>query len=156
MRADEGLSVGEVAARSGVAVSALHFYERKGLLTSTRTAGNQRRYPRHVLRRLALVRVAQRVGVPLAQVAEAFATLPADRAPSREDWERLSRAWRAELDERIAAMQRLRDDVTGCIGCGCLSLRSCRVVNPGDAERSRGPGSRLLRGRAEEGEAASA
>ena len=146
MLPQDGLSVGEVAARSGVAVSALHYYERRGLISSTRTAGNQRRYPRSVLRRLALLRVAQRLGLPLARVAEAFATLPADRPPSRRDWERLSREWRADLDERIAALQRLRDDVTGCIGCGCLSLRTCRVVNPGDASAARGAGSDLLRG----------
>ncbi|PPK93816.1 MerR family redox-sensitive transcriptional activator SoxR [Kineococcus xinjiangensis] len=146
MREDDGLSVGEVSARSGVAVSALHYYERRGLITSTRTVGNQRRYPRHVLRRLALLRVAQRLGLPLARVADAFATLPADRAPSRRDWERLSREWRADLDERIAALERLRDDVTGCIGCGCLSMRTCRVMNPADAAAGRGPGSSLLRG----------
>ncbi|MCA5894681.1 redox-sensitive transcriptional activator SoxR [Isoptericola sp. NEAU-Y5] len=138
------LSVGEVAARSGVSVSALHFYERQGLITSRRTAGNQRRYRRDVLRRVAFVRVSQRVGVPLARIAEALSTLPDDRAPSVRDWERLSRTWRTELDARIAQLQRLRDDLTDCIGCGCLSLSRCVLANPRDEMGEEGPGPRRL------------
>ncbi|MGC0252247.1 redox-sensitive transcriptional activator SoxR [Pseudactinotalea sp. Z1748] len=138
------LSIGELAARSGVAASALHFYERKGLITSTRTAGNQRRYRRDTLRRVALIRIAQRVGIPLAQVREALAELPAGRTPTRADWQRLSGRWRAELDERIHQLQQLRDDFTECIGCGCLSLDRCGLANPEDAYGRRGPGPRRL------------
>jgi MerR family redox-sensitive transcriptional activator SoxR len=138
------LSVGEVAARSGVAVSALHFYERRGLIASRRTSGNQRRYRRDVLRRVSFIRVSQRVGIPLARIAEALDTLPADRAPNVRDWERLSTAWRTDLDARIAQLERLRDDLTDCIGCGCLSLRRCVLVNPHDALGEEGPGPRTL------------
>ncbi len=119
---EQELSVGDVARRSGVAVSALHFYERKGLISSLRTAGNQRRYARDVLRRLAVIRVAQRVGMPLEAVARAFETLPQGRAPTKADWARLSARWQQELEERIHMLQLLRDELTGCIGCGCLSL----------------------------------
>lgn len=138
------LSVGELAARSGVAASALHFYERKGLITSTRTAGNQRRYRRDTLRRVALIRIAQRVGIPLAQVREALDELPAGRTPTRADWQRLSERWRAELDERIHHLQQLRDDFTDCIGCGCLSIDRCGLANPEDIHGRRGPGPRRL------------
>lgn len=139
------LSVGELAARSGVAASALHFYERKGLITSTRTAGNQRRYRRDTLRRVALIRIAQRVGIPLAQVREALDTLPQGRTPSRADWQRLSARWQTELDDRIHQLQQLRDDFTDCIGCGCLSLERCGLANPEDRYGRRGPGpGRLL------------
>ncbi|GAA1736436.1 redox-sensitive transcriptional activator SoxR [Isoptericola hypogeus] len=138
------LSVGEVAARSGVSVSALHFYERQGLITSRRTPGNQRRYRRDVLRRVAFVRVSQRVGIPLARIAEALATLPEDRAPNVRDWERLSRAWRTDLDVRITQLQRLRDDLTDCIGCGCLSLSRCVLANTHDELGRAGPGPRRL------------
>ncbi|MCW4472122.1 redox-sensitive transcriptional activator SoxR [Xanthomonas sp. H13-6] len=134
------MSVGEVARRSGVAVSALHFYEKKGLIRSLRTAGNQRRYGRDVLRRLAVIRVAQRVGVPLEAVLRAFGTLPEQRTPTRADWARLSAAWRRELDERIVQLQLLRDQLTDCIGCGCLSLQRCRLSNPGDALGELGDG----------------
>jgi MerR family redox-sensitive transcriptional activator SoxR len=134
------LGVGEVAQRSGVAVSALHFYEREGLIRSRRTAGNQRRYDRDVLRRLAVIRVAQRVGVPLASVRHAFAALPDARTPTRADWARMSALWREELDARIRDLQRLRDQLTGCIGCGCLSLRRCRLRNPDDALGGQGDG----------------
>ena len=141
---DAVLSVGEVARRTGVSVSTLHFYERQGLIASARTAGNQRRYPRDVLRRVSFVRMAQRVGVPLASVAAALATLPDGRTPTREDWARLSAGWRAELDERIAALTRLRDGLDDCIGCGCLSLDRCGLANPDDALAEQGPGPRRL------------
>ncbi|WP_018330462.1 redox-sensitive transcriptional activator SoxR [Actinomycetospora chiangmaiensis] len=139
------LSVGEVAQRSGVAVSALHFYEREGLISSRRTAGNQRRFRRDVLRRIAFIRIAQRVGVPLAEVRAALDELPDSRTPTRADWERLSASWRAELDERIRRLEQLRDDFAGCIGCGCLSLDRCQLVNPGDTMGAAGPGPRVLR-----------
>lgn len=139
------LSVGEVAERSGVAVSALHFYEREGLISSRRTAGNQRRFRRDVLRRIAFIRIAQRVGVPLAEVRTALDELPDSRTPTRADWERLSASWRAELDERIRRLEQLRDDFTGCIGCGCLSIDRCQLVNPGDTLGAAGPGPRVLR-----------
>lgn len=136
------LSVGDVSARSGVAVSALHFYEREGLIASERTAGNQRRYRRDVLRRVAFIRVSQRVGVPLADIRAALDSLPAGRTPTKKDWARLSRLWRDELDERIRSLERLRDDLTGCMGCGCLSLRTCALQNPGDTLAAEGPGAR--------------
>ncbi|GAA2091927.1 redox-sensitive transcriptional activator SoxR [Aeromicrobium tamlense] len=138
------LTPSQVAERAGVAVSALHFYEREGLITSTRTAGNQRRYTRDVLRRIAFIRTSQRVGISLAEIREALASLPTDHAPSKADWSRLSRRWRRSLDERIARLERLRDDLDGCIGCGCLSLRTCRLRNPDDALASDGAGPRLL------------
>ncbi len=134
------LGVGEVAKRSGLAVSALHFYEREGLIRSVRTAGNQRRYGRDVLRRLAVIRVAQRVGVPLASVRRAFAALPDARTPTRADWTRMSVLWREELDARILDLQRLRDQLADCIGCGCLSLRRCRLRNPDDTLGGQGDG----------------
>jgi MerR family redox-sensitive transcriptional activator SoxR len=138
------LGVGEVARRSGVAVTALHFYESKGLIRSTRSGGNQRRYPRAVLRRLAVIRVAQRVGMPLDAIAQALAELPAERAPTAADWRRLSAAWRGELDARIAQLQALRDQLSDCIGCGCLSLRRCRLRNPDDTLAARGAGAQRL------------
>ncbi|GAB3167059.1 redox-sensitive transcriptional activator SoxR [Myceligenerans halotolerans] len=138
------LTVGEVARRSGVAVSALHFYERQGLITSRRTRGNQRRYRRDVLRRVAFIRTSRRVGIPLARIGEALATLPADRAPNKKDWARLSRAWREDLDARIEQMERLRDTLTDCIGCGCLSLRTCGLNNPHDELSDTGTGPRRL------------
>ena len=138
------LSVGEVARRSGVAVSTLHFYESKGLIKSWRNAGNQRRYPRQILRLVAIIKVAQRLGIPLATIHEAFAALPKGRPATTEDWNKLSIKWRAELDERIGKLTRLRDQLTGCIGCGCLSLGACPLVNPGDKLAQQGPGPRLL------------
>lgn len=138
------LSVGEVARRSGVAVSTLHFYEAKGLISSGRTQGNQRRYARDVLRRVAFVRVAQRVGIALADIEAALATLPATAAPSRADWERLSSAWRDELDERMAQLKKLRDTLDDCIGCGCLSIDRCRLRNPLDKLAAQGPGPQRL------------
>jgi MerR family redox-sensitive transcriptional activator SoxR len=140
------LTIGELAERSGVATSALRFYEDKGLIASQRTSGNQRRYNRAMLRRVALIRAAQRVGVPLRDVAEALASLPYDRTPSKNDWERLSRRWRSQLDEQIDALVELRDDLTGCIGCGCLSLRTCSLFNPDDAAAKLGSGPRYLLG----------
>jgi MerR family redox-sensitive transcriptional activator SoxR len=140
------LTVGQLAARSGVAVSALHFYESKGLIRSRRTSGNQRRYTRDTLRRVAFVRAAQRVGIPLATIREALAELPEERTPTREDWARLSRAWRAELEERIKQLNRLRDHLTDCIGCGCLSLDTCVLSNPDDVFGERHAGSRLTVG----------
>ncbi|UYB53537.1 redox-sensitive transcriptional activator SoxR [Xanthomonas sp. AM6] len=136
----EELSVGQVAQRSGVAVSALHFYEKKGLIRSLRTAGNQRRYARDVLRRLAVIRVAQRVGMPLESIKAAFAQLPDARTPTRAEWARMSAAWRQELDARILQLTQLRHQLTDCIGCGCLSLRRCRLSNPADALGAQGNG----------------
>ncbi len=141
---DPVLAVGDVARRSGVAVSALHFYERQGLIRSVRSAGNQRRYPRSVLRTVAVIRIAQRVGIPLKLVGEALATLPDGRAPTLADWRRLSAAWRGELDARIAELQQLRNQLSDCIGCGCLSLKRCRLRNPGDVLASDGAGPRRL------------
>src|ERR1044072_700365 len=136
------LTVGQLAARSGAAVSALHFDESKGLISSRRTTGNQRRYGRDALRRVAFVRAAQRVGIPLATIREALAELPEERTPTREDWARLSEAWRSELDERIKQLNRLRDHLTDCIGCGCLSLEGCVLSNPDDVFGERQSGSR--------------
>ncbi|WP_432720820.1 redox-sensitive transcriptional activator SoxR [Jeongeupia wiesaeckerbachi] len=138
------LSVGEVARRSGVSVSALHFYESKGLISSNRTQGNQRRYARDVLRRVAIIRVAQRVGIALADIEVALATLPATAAPGRADWERMSAGWRADLDARIAQLQKLRDSLDDCIGCGCLSIDRCRLRNPLDELASKGAGPQRL------------
>jgi MerR family redox-sensitive transcriptional activator SoxR len=138
------LSVGEVAKRSGVAESTLHYYETKGLIRSLRTEGNQRRYPRGVLRRVAVIKVAQRTGIPLASIQAALARLPQGRAPTAEDWADLSRAWRAELDERIRRLSQLRDQMDDCIGCGCLSLKTCPLRNPQDALGEQGSGPRLL------------
>lgn len=134
------LSVGEVARRSGAAVSALHFYERKGLIHSQRTAGNQRRFQSDVLRRLALIQAAQRVGMPLQAVAERLAELPEGRAPTKADWAKMSARWRKELDERIATLQFMRDQLSDCIGCGCLSLKRCGLLNPQDVLGQRGEG----------------
>lgn len=136
------LTVGELATRSGVAVSALHFYESKGLIRSHRTAGNQRRYARDALRRVAFIRAAQRVGIPLAMVRDALARLPEERTPTRADWAALSATWRAELNARIEQLTTLRDSLNDCIGCGCLSLRRCWLINPGDIAASGGPGAR--------------
>jgi len=138
------LSVGEVAARSGVAVSAIHFYEAKGLIRSRRNRGNQRRYPRGILRLVAVIKVAQRIGMPLATIRDALATLPRGRTPTAADWRRLSAVWRTGLEERIERMIRLRDSLTGCIGCGCLSLKVCPLRNPLDRLNEEGPGPRLL------------
>lgn len=138
------LSVGELSARSGVAVSALHFYERQKLISSRRTTGNQRRYRRDTLRRVALIRVAQRVGIPLADIGAALSGLPDGRTPNRQDWIRLSKRWRTELDERIHHLMQLRDEFTDCIGCGCLSLDRCVLANPYDQLAAQGAGPRRL------------
>jgi MerR family redox-sensitive transcriptional activator SoxR len=138
------LTVGQVAARSGVAVSALHFYEAQGLISSRRTAGNQRRFPREVIRRVAFIRASQAVGIPLSRIKASLDQLPDRRTPTRRDWERLSEAWRSELDDQISRLQRLRDNLSGCIGCGCLSLDLCKLMNPGDILGRQGPGPRKL------------
>jgi MerR family redox-sensitive transcriptional activator SoxR len=138
------LTVGQLSARSGVAVSALHFYEAQGLIHARRTAGNQRRYERETLRRVAFIRASQRVGIPLARIKGALQKLPAGRTPTPRDWARLSAAWRDDLDNRIGQLQHLRDRLTGCIGCGCLSLTTCRLANPDDVLGSEGPGARNL------------
>ncbi|QIS22763.1 redox-sensitive transcriptional activator SoxR [Nocardia terpenica] len=138
------LTPGQLSERSGVAVSALHFYEREGLITSRRTSGNQRRYPRETLRRVAFIRISQRVGIPLSEIRKALDTLPEGRTPNRKDWERLSVIWREDLEQRIEQLTRLRDSLTGCIGCGCLSLASCRIINWHDKLGDDGPGARVL------------
>lgn len=138
------LPIGEIAARSGFATSALRYYEREGLISATRSPGGQRRYERGVLRRLAFVRAAQSVGLSLEEVRTALATLPDGRTPTRADWDRLSRSWRRRLDEQIAGLEALRDGLTSCIGCGCLSLRRCALSNPGDGAARRGPGAQYL------------
>jgi MerR family transcriptional regulator, redox-sensitive transcriptional activator SoxR len=137
---DHELAPGELAERSGVAISALHFYEREGLISSRRTSGNQRRYSRETLRRVAFIRMSQRLGIPLARIRDALASLPTDRVPTRKDWARLSAGWRQDLDDRIVHLERLRDNLADCIGCGCLSLRSCTLSNPGDVLAGQGPG----------------
>ncbi len=140
------LSIGEVAERTGVAPSALRFYETEGVISSTRTAGGQRRYPRGVLRRVAFVRVAQRVGLSLDEIRDALSALPSSRTPTKADWARLSASWRPRLDEQIAVLERLRDELSSCIGCGCLSLRECSLYNPSDRAAVNGPGPRYLIG----------
>lgn len=141
------LTAGEVARRSAVPVSTLHFYESKELITSERSAGNQRRYARDVLRRIAFIRAAQQVGITLADIRSALDTLPANRSPNREDWQRLSAIWRDDLDARIAHLRQLRDTLDGCIACGCLSLESCRLRNPLDRMAANGTGPQRLWGR---------
>jgi MerR family redox-sensitive transcriptional activator SoxR len=138
------LSVGEVAERSGIAVSTLHFYETKGLIHSQRNRGNQRRYPRSILRRVAVIKVAQRTGIPLSEIADALSVLPHDRPLTVQDWRKLSETWRRQLDDRIARLTKLRNQLDGCIGCGCLSMRECPLRNPLDALAAEGPGPRLL------------
>jgi MerR family redox-sensitive transcriptional activator SoxR len=144
-RLAEHLSIGQVAERSGVPHTALRFYEEKGLIGSERSAGNQRRYARSVLRRIAFIRAAQRVGLSLEDISSALSTLPVDHAPTKADWARVSRDWQYELDARIDALQRLRDRLTGCVGCGCLSLRSCGLYNNDDELSRFGPGAGKLR-----------
>jgi MerR family transcriptional regulator, redox-sensitive transcriptional activator SoxR len=138
------LSIGEVAARSGVAISALRFYESKGLIRSMRSAGNQRRFPRQVLRRVAVIKVAQSLGIPLKAIQDAFGRLPEGRPPTAADWNKMSARWRAVLDDRIARLSRLRDQLDTCIGCGCLSLKDCPLRNPLDRLSERGTGAQLL------------
>jgi MerR family redox-sensitive transcriptional activator SoxR len=134
------ITIGELSTRSGVAPSALRFYEQLGLITADRTSGNQRRYRRHMLRRVAFIRAAQRVGLSLDEIAAALTSLPEGRTPTKADWERVSRSWTARLDEQIADLERLKTKLTGCIGCGCLSLRTCVLSNPDDEQGAAGPG----------------
>jgi MerR family transcriptional regulator, redox-sensitive transcriptional activator SoxR len=144
--AEEYLTIGETAARSGLAASALRFYEDRQLITSTRTEGNQRRYRRDILRRLAFIQAAQRVGLSLDDIRGALATLPEHRAPTARQWERLASTWKPLLDERIRLLESLRDDLNACIGCGCLSLEICRMFNPADEASATGAGPRYLPG----------
>ena len=139
------LSIGELSERSGVSQSALRFYERQGLISARRTDGNQRRFPSVTLRRVALVQAGKTAGIPLDRIREALDALPDGKQPTKRDWERLSNAWRAELDERIATLQSIRDRLTTCIGCGCLSLKTCGLLNPGDEAASLGGGAHYLR-----------
>ena len=143
---DDLLSIGEVAERCGIATSALRFYERQGLIRSARSAGNQRRFHRDELRRIAFIKVAQQVGLSLEEIAEALDLLPTERSPNKHDWERLSRAWRDRLDHQLALLQGLRDELDSCIGCGCLSLRACRLYNPDVRAAELGSGPRYLLG----------
>lgn len=138
------LTVGQLAARSGVAVTALHFYESKGLISSQRNAGNQRRYPRDMLRRVALIKVAQKLGIPLASIHAALQTLPQGRTPTAADWNKLSAQWKTDLDDRINRLTALRDQLTGCIGCGCLSMEACPLRNWDDQLGKQGSGPQLL------------
>jgi MerR family redox-sensitive transcriptional activator SoxR len=138
------LTIGQLSERSGVATSALRYYESKGLIASERTGGNQRRYPRPTLRRVAFIRSAQRVGLTLEEVEEALATLPEGRTPTKADWARLSRGWRPRIDAQIERLERLRDRLDSCIGCGCLSLRRCSLSNPDDVMAPYGPGAVYL------------
>ena len=138
----ELLTIGEVSRRSGVASSALRFYEERGLIGSERAGSGHRRYPRPVLRRIAFIAFAQRVGLTLDEIGSELSKLPPDRAPTRRDWSRLSSTWTGRIDERIAELERLRAGLTECIGCGCLSLERCRLANPGDRAGARGPGAR--------------
>lgn len=142
--ANELLTVGEMSSRTGVAVSALHYYETLGLIAAERTAGNQRRYPRHMLRRVALIAVAKRLGIPLAEVQDAFAEVPLDRRPSQSDWERASRRWKTTLEQRRQAIEKLENELTGCIGCGCLSMKACSLLNPDDELAKTGQGARRV------------
>ncbi|HEY3259708.1 MAG TPA: redox-sensitive transcriptional activator SoxR [Pseudonocardiaceae bacterium] len=148
------LTVGEVASRSGVAASALRYYERLGLIDAARTSGGQRRYQRHVLRRLAFIRAARNVGLSLDEIRASLAQLPEGRTPTKADWTRLSRGWRRRLDDQITALMALRDGLDSCIGCGCLSLRRCAISNPQDVAAAGGPGAAYLPKRltADEGE----
>lgn len=138
------LTIGEVAARTGVATSALRYYEERGLIVSERSDGNQRRYRRSVIRTVSVIRAAQEVGLTLAEISDALAALPDRRTPTSRDWERLARGWRKELDRRISELEGLRDDLSDCIGCGCLSLQTCSLFNPDDRAGAKGPGPRYL------------
>jgi len=132
MIASKLLSIGEISQRTGVATSALRFYESIGLISSQRTTGNQRRFPRPIIRRVAVIKAAQRAGIPLDEIGRAMSTLPADRAPTRDDWERFSRSWKQDLERRIGQLTRIKDDLESCIGCGCLSIENCALFNPDD------------------------
>ncbi|MGH8991334.1 MAG: redox-sensitive transcriptional activator SoxR [Acidimicrobiia bacterium] len=143
---EEELTIGAMSERTGVAPSALRFYEAEGLIPATRSDGGQRRYTRETIRRVSFIRVAQQVGLSLEEIRAALTSLPENRTPTKRDWERLSRAWKPRIDARIAILERLRDRLTGCIGCGCLSLKICRLLNPGDEMAERGPGPRYILG----------
>jgi MerR family redox-sensitive transcriptional activator SoxR len=138
------VTIGELAARTGVAASALRYYEKLGLIRAERSSGNQRRYARSTIRRVSFIRIAQRVGLSLDEIREALATLPEERTPTKADWTRLSKLWRRRLDDQITLLHRLRDNLDGCIGCGCLSLQSCALNNPGDWLAATGTGPRIL------------
>lgn len=140
------ITIGELAARSGTAASALRFYEAQGLIHAERSGGGQRRYARSTLRRVAFIRIARQVGLSLDEIGQALARLPDERTPTKADWTRLSKAWRGRIDDQIATLERLRDDLTGCIGCGCLSLQRCRLSNPDDVIAATGTGPRYLLG----------
>ena len=140
----ELLTIGAMSERTGVASSALRFYEAEGLIHATRSDGGQRRYTRETIRRVSFIRVAQQVWLTLEEIGTALASLPENRTPTKHDWERLSSSWRPRLDHQIHVLERLRDRLTGCIGCGCLSLQACRLVNPGDQAAARGPGPRYV------------
>lgn len=143
-RVEELLTIGEVSRRTGVAPSALHYYEELGMISAIRTAGNQRRYHRHMLRRVTLITVAKNLGIPLADIRPALAEVPLDATPSHADWQRASRRWKQVLTERRLAIERLERELTGCIGCGCLSMKACRLLNPDDALGRQGSGPRRL------------
>lgn len=143
-RPDDWLGIGEVSARTGAAVSALRFYEEFGLIASERDERNQRRYPRHMLRRIALIAVAKRIGIPLQDLRDAFADVPLDRPPSHQEWQRASRGWKRRLEERRRTIERLEAELTGCIGCGCLSMKACALLNPGDELADDGVGAQRL------------
>ncbi|TQV72267.1 redox-sensitive transcriptional activator SoxR [Aliikangiella marina] len=144
---ETNLTVGAVADRCGVKVSTLHFYEEKGLIQSWRNSGNQRRYKRDVIRRISIIKAAQKMGITLEEIKIAFAKLPENRTPTKTDWKRLSSAWQRQLNQRIAYMERLRDSLSGCIGCGCMSLKNCPIHNPDDAMNLKGNGPVILDGR---------
>jgi MerR family transcriptional regulator, redox-sensitive transcriptional activator SoxR len=144
MQSRDLLTVGEVADRSGFAASAIRFYDREGLITATRTSGGQRRFERSMLRRLAFIRAARNVGLTLDEIAAALETLPEGRTPTRADWSRLSKEWRQRLDDQIAGLMALRDNLDSCIGCGCLSLKRCAISNPSDSAAPAGPGAVYL------------
>jgi MerR family transcriptional regulator, redox-sensitive transcriptional activator SoxR len=138
------LTIGALSERTGVATSALRFYEAEGLIHATRSDGGQRRYAREMIRRVSFIRVAKEVGLRLDEIGAALASLPDDRTPTKDDWGRLSTEWRPRIDHQIGVLERLRDRLTGCIGCGCLSLQACRLLNPGDEAAARGPGPRYV------------
>jgi MerR family redox-sensitive transcriptional activator SoxR len=140
------LTIGDLVSRSGVAASALRYYEALGLISAERSTGNQRKYARHMLRRVAFVRAGRQLGLSLAEIRDALAILPEDKAPTRADWTRAARTWQARLDEKIAELERIRSTLTSCIGCGCLSLRRCALYNPDDTAAAHGPGARWLLG----------
>ncbi len=151
---NEELTIGDAAARIGIATSALRFYEENGLIVSRRTSGGQRRYARDVLRRVAFIRAAQQVGLKLAEIRESLADLPADRAPTKDEWEAFAGQWRPKLDYQISVLEAIRDKLSACIGCGCQTLDACSVFNPGDQAASQGPGAHYLLDQADEAELA--